>query len=62
MYRRDKTEYKRERKGICEGRRHTRVQVLVMSNVQRDKAKKWSYDIGEGTSDVGRTDEHKVRK
>ena len=35
-----------------------------MSNVQGDKAKKWSYDVGEGNSDVGKVDKHegKVRK
>ena len=29
-----------------------------MSNVQGDKVKKWSYDIGEGNSDVGGVDRH----
>ena len=35
-----------------------------MRNVQRDKAKKWSYDVGEGNNDVGRVDRHegKARK
>ena len=30
-----------------------------MSNVQGDKAKKWSYDVGEGNSDVGKVDKFK---
>ena len=35
-----------------------------MSNVQGDKAKKWSCDVGEGNNDVRRVDRHegKARK
>ena len=50
-----------KREDICKGRHHPRIQVLVMSNVQGDKVKKWSYDIGEGKDDVGRVNRHEGR-